>query len=164
MVRGVVLNDVGPEIGSGGADFVRGFVALDPALENLDAGVTFLKQRLPPLSLVTDDDWREMTALTYEPGEDGRWHPVWDTAIARLLDKPTPDLWPLFGALDHVPLLLVHGAVSTLLLPESVAAMRARRPDMAVVTVPGVGHAPILTEDAVRDTLASFLTQTDRSG
>jgi pimeloyl-ACP methyl ester carboxylesterase len=161
LVRGVVLNDVGPDIGSAGADFVRDFVALDPALPSLEACVTFLKQRLPPLSLASEEDWRTMAALTYGPGEDRRFHPVWDIRIARLLRRPPPDLWPLFGALAHVPLLLVHGAVSTILLSETIAAMQARRPDMTVVTVPGVGHAPILTEDAVRDTLCAFMTRGD---
>ena len=163
LVRGVVLNDVGPDIGAAGADFVRDFVGLDPALESLDACVTFLKERLPPLSLSSDDDWRAMAALTYEPGADGRFHPMWDIAIARLLRRPPPDLWPLFGALAHVPVLLAHGAASNLLLPETVAAMRARRPDMTVVTVPGVGHAPILTEDAIRDTLRAFVAAGDRA-
>jgi pimeloyl-ACP methyl ester carboxylesterase len=161
MVLGVVLNDVGPEIGPAGADFVREFVARDPALESLDACVTFLKQHLPPLSLATDDDWAAMAALTYARGEDGRFHPVWDTAIARLMNRPVPDLWPLFGALADIPVMLVRGALSNLLLPETVAAMRARKPDMTVVTVEGVGHAPILTEDAVRDSVAGFLKRRD---
>lgn len=161
LVRGVVLNDVGPDIGTVGADFVRDFVGLDPALATLDACVTFLRQRLPPLSLSNDDDWRAMAALTYEQGPDGRFHPMWDTTIARLLHPPTPNLWPLFGALAHVPILLARGAVSTLLLPETVAAMRSQRPDMTVVTVPGVGHAPILTEDSIRDTLCEFVCRAD---
>jgi pimeloyl-ACP methyl ester carboxylesterase len=161
MVRGVLLNDVGPDIGTVGADFVRDFVGLDPALESLDACVTFLKQRLPPLSLSSDNDWRAMAALTYEQGADGRFHPVWDIAIARLLARPPPDLWPLFGALAHVPVLLVRGAVSTLLLSDTVAAMRACRPDMTLVTVAGVGHAPILTEDVLRDPLNAFLARAD---
>ena len=130
-------------------------------LECLNAYVTSLKQRLLPLSLSTDDDWRAMAALTYEPAADGRFHPVWDTAIAQLLNGKTPDLWPLFGALADVPVLLVHGEVSNLLLPATVAAMRARRPDMAVVTVPGVGHAPILTENAVREVIRNFVLTTD---
>jgi pimeloyl-ACP methyl ester carboxylesterase len=163
-VRGVVLNDVGPEIGTAGATLVRDFVGIDPAFESLDACVPFLKQRLPPLSLSTDEEWRAMAALTYEPGPDGRFHPMWDTAIARLLGGAPPDLWPLFGSLAHVPLLLVRGELSTLLLPATVTAMRARRPDMEVVTVPGVGHAPILTEAAVTDRLAAFLTRVDEAG
>jgi pimeloyl-ACP methyl ester carboxylesterase len=161
LLRGVVLNDVGPEIPAAGADFVRRFVALDPALESLDACVTFLKKNLPPLSLFSDDDWRAMAALTYEPGADGKYHPVWDTGIARLLNGKRPDLWPLFGALAHVPVLLVHGEVSTMLTIETVSAMRARRPDMAVVTVPGIGHAPILTEAAAHGALQDFVSITD---
>ncbi len=159
LLRGVVLNDVGPEIGKKCAEpsSCSEFVALDPALGSLDECVTFLKRRLPPLSLFTDDDWRAMAALTYEPAADGRFHPVWDTAIARTLSGKPPDLWPLFDALAHVRLLLVRGAVSTILLPETVAAMRARRPDMAVVTVPGVGHAPILIEQEVRQALRDFV-------
>jgi pimeloyl-ACP methyl ester carboxylesterase len=161
LVRGVVLNDVGPDIGSAGAEFVRDFVASDPALPSLEACVAFLKQRLPPLSLSSENDWRTMAELTYEAGRDGRFHPVWDTAIARLLRRPPPDLWPLFGALAHVPVLLVHGAISTILLPETVAAMQERRPDMSVVTVPDVGHAPILTEPMVRDRLGAFIAGLD---
>jgi pimeloyl-ACP methyl ester carboxylesterase len=63
-----------------------------------------------------------------------------------------------------VPVLLVRGAVSTLLLPETAAAMRARRPDMMMVTVPDVGHAPILTEDEVRDALRDFIAGVDHPG
>ncbi len=43
LVRAVVLNDIGPDIGAEGADFVRGFVGDDPALESLDACVAFLQ-------------------------------------------------------------------------------------------------------------------------
>ena len=162
LPRGVVLNDVGPDIAPAGADFVARFVALDPAFADLDECVGFLQRELPPLSLVTDDDWREMARLTYEAGADGRFHPVWDIAIARLLRGRPRDLWPLFGALAHVPVLLVHGLESNLLLAETVNAMRERRPDMRVVTVPDIGHAPILTEDAVRGPLARFLAETAR--
>ncbi len=71
LLRGVVLNDVGPEVGAAGAGFVRDFVALDPALPSLDACVTFLQRRLPPLSLASDNDWRMMAALTYEQAAMG---------------------------------------------------------------------------------------------
>ena len=136
LVRAVVLNDIGPDIGTEGAEFVRDFVGQDPALESLDACVTFLQGDLPPMSLNTDAGWRRMAELTYAPGPDGRWHPLWDTRIARLLDAPTPDLWTLFGALAHVPVLLIRGAVSNILLPGTVSRMQAIRPDMAVVSPP----------------------------
>jgi pimeloyl-ACP methyl ester carboxylesterase len=157
MLRGMVLNDIGPEIGTAGGDFVRRFVAEDPALPDLDACVAYLRERLPPLSLATDAAWRRMAALTYAPGADGRFRPVWDTTIAKLLNRPPPPLWPLFGALAHVPLLLAWGEVSDILLPATVAAMRAARPDVTVVSLPGIGHAPTLIEPPVLHALATFL-------
>jgi len=156
-----VLNDVGPDIGSAGTDFVRRFVAHDPAFADLDAAVAHLRAMLPPLSLDGDDDWRAMTALTYARAADGRFHPVWDTRIAKLLNGATPDLWALFGGLAHLPMLLVHGAVSDILLPATVQRMQAQRPDMVVVSLPGIGHAPTLIEAAVLTALHAFL---DRIG
>lgn len=146
LLRGVVLNDIGPELGPEGSTFVRDFVGRDPALGTVDECVAYLQARLPPLSLATEAAWRRAAELTYGPGPDGRWHPLWDTRIAMLLDAARPDLWPLFGALAQMPLLLLRGGVSNILLPETVARMRALRPDMAYAEVPAVGHAPILTE------------------
>jgi pimeloyl-ACP methyl ester carboxylesterase len=157
LLRGVVLNDIGPEIGADGSDAVRRFVAEDPALPDLAACAAHLRETLPHLSLDTDAAWHRMAALTYAQGSDGRFHPRWDTAIARLLGEPTPPLWPLFGALAHVPLQLVWGEASDILLPRTVDAMRAARPDMAVVSLPRVGHAPSLAEPPVLHALGAFL-------
>jgi pimeloyl-ACP methyl ester carboxylesterase len=159
LVRAVLLNDIGPDIADAGTAIIRDFVATDPALPDEQACVDWLRARLPPLSLHTEDDWRGMAALTYAPHADGRFRPVWDTRIATLLEKPAPDLWPLFGALAGVPVLLAWGEVSTVLLPDAVARMRAARPDMTVVPVPGIGHAPTLAEPAVAAALDAFLAR-----
>lgn len=155
--RAVVLNDIGPEVGGEGSAFVRDFVALDPALESESACVAFLRARLPPMSLPDDAAWRRMAALTYGRGADGRFHPLWDTRIAGLLGRPMPDLWALFGALCQFPVLLAHGGVSNILLPETVARMREEKPDMEIVTVPGVGHAPTLGEPEALAAIRRFL-------
>lgn len=146
LLAGAVLNDVGPEVGSAGAAFIREFVARDPALPDVDACARLLRSVLPPLSLQTDEDWRRMARLTYAPGLDGRWHPSWDTRIVRLLKGPMRDLWPLFGGLAHVPLLLVRGVISDVLLEPTVRRMQTLRPEMAVVEIEGIGHAPTLGE------------------
>jgi pimeloyl-ACP methyl ester carboxylesterase len=159
LFRAVVLNDVGPDLGHTGTEQVRRFVGKDIAFADLDAAVAHLRAVLPPLSLDGDAAWRSMAALTYAPDGNGMLRPRWDTRIARLLNGRTPDLWPLFGALAHLPLLLVRGEASDILLPATVARMQAMRPDMASVSLPGIGHAPILGEPEVLAALGAFLDQ-----
>jgi pimeloyl-ACP methyl ester carboxylesterase len=156
LIRAVVLNDIGPEIGPDGAEFIRRFIAYDPALPDLEACVTWLRSVLPPMSLETEEEWRTMASLTYAVGEDGRYHPLWDTRIVRQMDG-VPDLWPLFGALAHAPIMLVRGEASEVLLPETVARMCALRPNLQVVSIPGIGHAPTLSEPVIADALQDFL-------
>lgn len=153
----IVLNDIGPELGREGSDFVRDFVAHDPALPTLEACVALLRAKLPPLSIETEEGWRHIARLTYQPGPDGRYHPVWDTRIAKLLQAGPPDLWPLWDGLAHLPLLLIRGEVSNILLPETVERMRSSRPDMQVVTIAGVGHVPTLAEGASVAAIRAFL-------
>ncbi|MES2714035.1 MAG: alpha/beta hydrolase [Pseudomonadota bacterium] len=152
VLSGVVLNDIGPEIGDAGHAFVLDFLRRDPAAESLDVCEALLRTALPAMPELDEAGWREFTDLTYEKGKDGRYHPRWDT---RIVDQsvgagagPRPDLWGFFGALAHLPLMLLWGEVSNILLPQTVARMRKQRPDMTVVTVKGTGHAPTLTESA----------------
>lgn len=158
VLAGLVLNDVGPALEPAGLDFVQNFVARDPALESLEACIAHLRATLPPLAF-DEAGWRRFAAFTYAPGPDGLWHPRWDTRIARVIrgTEPMPDLWPAFGALAHLPLMLVRGEVSDLLSVETMRRMRRERPDMAYVSVPDVGHCPSLGEPEVVPALDAFL-------
>lgn len=159
LLRAVVLNDIGPDVASDGADFVRRFVGTDPALASLDASTAHLRHLLPSMSLESDAEWQAMARLTYAPAPDGRWRPLWDTRIAGLLGGPVPPLWNLFDALSGKPLLLVRGEISNILLAETVARMQAVRPDMEIVALPRVGHAPTLLEPPVVAALTRFLAR-----
>lgn len=157
LLAAVVLNDIGPELGAAGEAFLRGFVADDPALPDLDAAVAHLRHCLPYLSLSTDAEWRRFATLTYVPGADGRLHPMWDTRIAAWMVPPVRDLWPLFGALRPMRLLLVRGLHSNILLQPTVEKMLALRPDMQVAEIPGIGHAPTLAEPQAARAIDGFL-------
>jgi pimeloyl-ACP methyl ester carboxylesterase len=160
-LSGVVLNDIGPEIGDVGHSFVLEFLRRDPDADSLEDCEALLRAALPPQPQLDEAGWRELTDLTYAKGADGRFHPRWDT---RVVDQavgagagPRPDLWGFFNALAHVPLMLVWGEVSEILLPATVARMRKARPDMNVVTLPGTGHAPTLTEAASIAAIDAFV-------
>jgi pimeloyl-ACP methyl ester carboxylesterase len=104
--------------------------------------------------------WARMARRTFARGTDGLLHPRWDTRIAQLFGRESAavtSLWGPFGALAHARLLLVHGVLSDLLSEATVAAMRAARPDMDVVSVPRVGHSPTLDEPAAVAGVQAFL-------
>ena len=155
-LAGLVLNDIGPEIGGAGLDFVKDLTAHTPAQPDLASAAGWLRDKLPWLSLTTDEQWQRFARITFRE-RDGRWVPDWDPAIARTLDDPVPDLWPLWRGAARVPLLLVHGEASDILAAATVARMRKSRPDMAVATLPGIGHAPTLSEPRAAAAIDRFL-------
>lgn len=157
-LAGLVLNDVGPRIEPAGTGFVRDFIGRDPGFSTAEQATEFLRGALPPLGL-DDVGWRRMTDLTYARGEDGLLHPRWDTRLAeRVTEGAAPaDLWGLFDGLAGVPLLLVWGQESNILSATTVQRMRQARPDMAVASLPGIGHSPTLEEPAAIAALDRFL-------
>ncbi len=158
-LAGLVLNDIGPRLEPVGTGFVQEFVARDPALGSLDEVIDHLRRTLPPLRMDAEG-WRRFAANTFAEGRDGRWHPRWDTRIAQAMSAgggAPPELWPAFGALAHVPVMLVRGELSELLSAETTLRMRRERPDLVFVNVPQVGHCPTLEEPEVVSRLDLFL-------
>ncbi len=43
LFRAVVLNDIGPELGSGGTEFVRRFIGHDAAFRDIDTAAAHLR-------------------------------------------------------------------------------------------------------------------------
>ena len=157
----VVLNDIGPDIQPVGRESVVELVGSDPCFTSLDAATAWLRQRHPPLAALDEAGWRDFTARTYAEGNDGLWHPRWDIrvgqqAVGEAAGAP-PDLWPFFGGLVRLPILLVWGQESHLLNADTVAAMRRMKPNMRVVSLPGTGHAPTLEEPPAMAALDGFL-------
>ena len=69
---------------------------------------------------------------------------------------PTSNLWPMFD-LVRAPVLVVRGAESHVLTPGIVTKMCSRHPASKAVEVPGVGHAPWLSEPVALAALREFL-------
>ena len=159
VLAAVALNDVGPRLEPAGLEVVREVIGRDPAFADMGEAAAFLRRVLPPLA-ADEAGWLDLAEKSYVRGEDGKLHPRWDIRIVEAMraeDSGATDLWPLFGALAHVPLLLFWGQESKLLTASTVARMREARPDMAVVGLPGIGHAPRLVEPLAVAALDRFL-------
>lgn len=148
-LAGVVLNDIGPEIEMDGLEHIIEYISEDRALPDWDAAVQTIKDLMPGVQFQDDDTWLKMAQNTYVEKDDGKLHFNWDVNIAKPIksgQEGLPDLWPLFRALAHVPVLAFRGEVTDLLTRDCFEKMATALPDITCVTVPRTGHAPTLSE------------------
>ncbi len=155
-----VLNDIGPDVVPGGIARIMGYIGADQPQPDWPSAVRYLRQLLPTLSIRTDEGWLKMAQATYRQGADGVLHFDWDVNLAKPLlaqSSSVPDLWPLFGALRRIPTLVLRGALSDVLSPETFARMALVKPDIERVTVPNSGHVPTLNEPEAAAAIDAFI-------
>jgi pimeloyl-ACP methyl ester carboxylesterase len=152
VVRGAVLNDIGPVIDPKGLVRIRGYVGKLPTPRSFAEAAEVLRRmsgaQFPGF---TEEQWQTMARGTWREA-DGRLELAYDPRLMKTLeaidlDTPLPILWPLFDALRNVPLLALRGANSDLLAASTLDEMGRRHPDLEAVTVAGQGHAPVLDGD-----------------
>lgn len=160
-VVAVILNDIGPEVGSAGLERIKNYLGRMPPVRSWDEAVSQAREiygdALPGLS---DDAWMRLARRAYRAGDDGVPRLDMDPAIgdaARKLGAELDDPWVLFGGLDDKPLLVIQGALSDILTDEIVARMRVRKPDLVHVRVPDRGHPPLLDEAVCVEAIETFI-------
>ncbi len=160
-VRAVVLNDIGADIAAEGVERIRGYAGRGaPAASWAEAAERAREVNGPAFPKETGEAFWIAFAKRTRREAEGRIVSEYDPAIGDVMRATPPaegGLWQLFDALAATPTLLVRGALSDLLTTETVAAMRARKPDLAFVEVPDVGHAPMLTEPPAMAAIKAFL-------
>jgi pimeloyl-ACP methyl ester carboxylesterase len=158
-VLGLCLNDVGPEIARDGLTRIFDYVGRNPA-GRTQQGLADLLAKSPGFAKVPMSRWLdEARKHSIETPEGLRitYDPALREAFLAAFDGPPVDLWPLFDTLAGLPLALIRGANSDLLTTETVAKMRARRPDMLFAEVPDRAHIPFLDEPEAVTLIRSFL-------
>jgi len=159
-LRAVIMNDIAPEIPPDAAARILKYVGRTAPVSDWPAAAAQARENhenaLPGLP---DEFWHSYVRCFYREGESGQPVPDMDPAIGDALRESARagfDTWHLFRALT-MPCLLLRGALSDVLTRETAERMRAVKPDLEVVTVPGRGHAPLLDEDASRTAIDTFL-------
>lgn len=157
---GVALNDIGPVIDPRGLSIIKDYIGKTPAQKTYAEAADFRARTWTDFKQVPQARWLEEVRNHYREtgaGLELRYDPALAENVVPAVDAPSPDLWPLFDALDGLPLALIRGANSNLLSAETADEMARRRPDMIRADVPGRGHVPFLDEPEALAALTAWL-------
>jgi len=161
-IAGVVLHDVGPVIEPKGLARIKSYVGKMPQPRSFEEGADILRRLMSAqFPKLTAEQWLaaarrswqrkgERLVLTYDPR-------VARTLAAIDIERPLPPLWNEFDGLARVPVMVIRGANSDVLSAATVAAMRARRPDLQAIEVADQGHVPLLEGDELLAQIARFV-------
>jgi len=148
-VRGICLNDIGPVIEKAGRIKISGYIGRDPEFGGQAEMAAAMPALMPEFPGVPASRWlQEVENHTVETagGLKINYDPKLSINYEAVAANPTESLWPLFEAMEGLPLALLRGANSDLLSEETAAEMQRRRPDMTFAEIPDRGHIPFLDE------------------
>ena len=155
-LRRLVLNDVGPFLPKAALERIAGYVGHDPRFADLAAAEAYVRDVHAGFGALADREWRhlaETSVVTAEEGEGeggeaGALRLRYDPGIGtgfRARPVEDVDLWAVWDKVA-CPSLVLRGADSGLLLPETAAEMTRRGPRAELVEIAGCGHAPALMD------------------
>lgn len=160
----LVLNDVGPHIPAASLKRIRDYMAGAPErFASIAALEAHLRNIHAPFGKLSDAEWAHLARFSARPVLDQTGHGgfamSYDPKIIEPMRTSVPldiDTWPLWSLID-MPRLVIRGAESDLLLPETYDRMLATGAEGYVV--PDAGHAPALMDYASMARIKAFLLQ-----
>ena len=146
-IRRLVINDIGPFIPKAFLERIRGYVGKDPHFADIDALEAYIRQIHASFGPLTDGEWRHLATHSARPLAGGGYGLAYDPSIAKAAFDPDGpedvEMWEIWEQVQ-CPVLVLRGAESDLLLPETVERMKASGPGCESVDIAGCGHATSL--------------------
>lgn len=154
----LVVNDIGPSLPQPAIDRILAYAGNPPAFDTVTELETWLRAAYKPYGWQSDEQWRRMAETSVRRLPDGRVTAHYDPAIVGQFHHHPADYerWAEYDSL-RMPLLLLRGADSDLLLPEVAEAMTRRGPRARRIDFPDCGHAPALNVEPQIEAVRQFL-------
>ena len=155
----LVINDIGPEIEAGSNRITQQTGERPSSFATDQEAIDFGIRTRPNLAVLTPDERREVLRGGIRQSDDGRWTWKVDPEYARQRGKSGAKARPAWSTLSRVtcPTLVLWGTQSDVLSEQQARRMVEALPRGELVSVPGVGHAPVLLEPAAFAALERFL-------
>jgi pimeloyl-ACP methyl ester carboxylesterase len=153
-IRKLVLNDIGPVLAPMAMQRIGDYIGQDLRFDSFAAGAKFIRDVSLSFGEHTEAEWHKLATDVLRQDKDGKWIRHYDMGLALPFRSATPEsaeadqamLWAAYDAIT-CPTLLVRGADSDLLSPETAKLMTERGPKAKLVEIPNVGHAPTFIHD-----------------
>jgi len=151
-LAGALLNDVGPVLEEAGMARIRSYVGVNQSYPTWVHAARALADANADVYPGYDlQAWLAMAKRLYRLNSGGRIVLDYDMKVAEPIramgTEAGVDMWPVMKAFSGIPTLLLRGERSDLLGAATAQRMAAEiGPGAELVTVPGVGHAPVLDE------------------
>jgi pimeloyl-ACP methyl ester carboxylesterase len=165
-ILSLVLNDNAPRLAEPALARIRAYAGNPPVFDTMAQLEAFFRQVYKPYGWLSDAQWRRLAETSMRRLPDGRLTPHYDPAMVRqFIDHPNDyDLWAHYDLL-RIPVLMLRGAESDLVLRDATEEMMTRGPGalglVRVVEVPGCGHAPALNVPDQLQLVRGFIEQYD---
>ncbi|GHF26981.1 alpha/beta hydrolase [Kordiimonas sediminis] len=162
LFKGIILNDIGMELSDEGVARIKGYVG---KWNNIQTWEEAIESVVVPNRVVypdfTDAEWEWFTKKLYVE-KDGIPVAAYDPAISNNMNDRTeeaaPSLWPYMDLLKSTPMLVLRGEHSDILSAEVAERMAKEHPDLKVLTVPRVGHVPLMNTELEKAEISRFLS------
>jgi pimeloyl-ACP methyl ester carboxylesterase len=161
-IRSLVLNDNAPELADAAIHRIRAYAGNPPAFETVCELEAFFRQAYKPYGWLSDAQWRRLTETSTRRLPNGRVTPHYDPAMVQQFEHRPDDylIWDHYEQVD-IPVLLLRGVESDLVLPDTVLQMQkcgpGRKGRLQTIEVPGCGHAPALNVPSQLDAVLDFI-------
>ena len=142
-IASLLVNDIGPTLPAPAVERIRSYVGKPPVFAGVSGLEAFMREAYRPFGPHSDAQWRHMAETLMRRLPDGQVTTHYDPKIVRQFDVHPADYeqWAAYDALD-LPVMVLHGIESDLLLPGIAAEMARRGPRAEIVEIAGCGHAP----------------------
>lgn len=161
-IRKLVINDIGPYLPKAALQRIASYLGKDPVFKSLDDVEGYLREIHKPFGPLTDDQWRHLAESSYRVDGHGAYRLSYDPAIAVPFKQATEsdiNLWAVWEAIGKTDILVLRGEESDILSEDTARQMTERGPGCELVTLEGIGHAPVLMSQDQIDIIASWLGQ-----
>jgi len=159
-IRKLVLSDIGPVIPVKALRRMSGYVGKNLSFNSFEDFEAYIRKISESFGPLTNEQWRHLAIHSAKKHSDGTYGFRYDPKVSASFkqDNLKKDLvlWKYWDQLQ-VPTLVLRGAESDVLNPETVAEMQKRGPKTEVIELSGVGHAPVLLDDEQIGIIKDFL-------